>query len=572
MLGQRTQAVPQRRAPTTWRTTLERAITTMSMLGADAPAKVMMPLAAVALIPVTGASVADGSIAPVVMLVAGWVLLFGLIRLVAQPVDMGWLRAVVLGAFLLRCGVAAVLYVRSLAIGGDGFVTGDDRLYASAAWHLVRYLRGDPELPFVPPDWGGEGFLHGNYVNLETAIFFIFGPHLLAMILVNATFAGATIVLIADIARRVFGRAASVAAAVVLAVYPSMVLWSATNIRDAMVVFFVTLCIWALYRFPGRFAAAWIAVAFLAAWVEIGLRRYLEAGLAVIIPITIALAPVAMSRSRRIRWTLVASVVSAALLRYSGSIGELMAPVTLLSSFQNIRDAMSGGRTGFVPTAPPASFPASAAPTSAVATAVPTVVPTAMPTLELAVIAAVAAIGIGWSVTLFIALRTRPRKSSRIVVALGGIVLASVVALSLFVSQATGSGPNNVPLNTLAHLPRGVAYALFAPFPWDIRGWSDAAALPDMFVWYVILVAAGMTVWRDRGRWRWFVPQIMFVIMAFGVFVLAEGNVGTLFRHRGMVIPFVLVLASPWLATIAQRLLARVPARVVAPLWARTLD
>jgi len=76
----------------------------------------------------------------------------------------------------------------------------------------------------VPPDWGGEGFLHGNYVNLETAIFFIFGPHLLAMILVNATFAGATIVLIADIARRVFGRAASVAAAVVLAVVGAVVL------------------------------------------------------------------------------------------------------------------------------------------------------------------------------------------------------------------------------------------------------------------------------------------------------------------------------------------------------------
>ncbi len=122
----------------------------------------------------------------------------------------------------------------------------------------------------------------------------------------------------------------------------------------------------------------------------------------------------------------------------------------------------------------------------------------------------------------------------------------------------------NVGIRTIAYLPKGLAYALFAPFPWDLRRTLDALTVPEMLTWYVLFVAAVWTAWIDRRRWRTLAPLLAFVIGMMFVFALAEGNVGTLFRHRGMVIPTVAVLAAPTLVALAARAPGSAPARAVA--------
>ena len=44
--------------------------------------------------------------------------------------------------------------------------------------------------------------------------------------------------------------------------------------------------------------------------------------------------------------------------------------------------------------------------------------------------------------------------------------------------------------------------------------------------------------------------------MTIGAFVLTEGNVGTLFRHRAMLIPVTIIIASPGIV-VAMRALRR---------------
>ena len=112
-------------------------------------------------------------------------------------------------------------------------------------------------------------------------------------------------------------------------------------------------------------------------------------------------------------------------------------------------------------------------------------------------------------------------------------------------------------VQTVSYLPTGLVYALLAPFPWAARRPQELVAAPEMLFWYVLVVAAGVTAWRERRRWRPLAPPAAVAVALIVVLALAEGNVGTLFRHRGMVVPVVAMLASPTLAAMIARAVAR---------------
>jgi hypothetical protein len=88
-------------------------------------------------------------------------------------------------------------------------------------------------------------------------------------------------------------------------------------------------------------------------------------------------------------------------------------------------------------------------------------------------------------------------------------------------------------------------YVLFAPFPWAARRPRELALIPEMLAWYAVLTLAvlGLVACR-RERWR-----EMFMLVSYGggmvlIFSLIEGNVGTIFRHRAMLMPPTFALAG----------------------------
>lgn len=103
---------------------------------------------------------------------------------------------------------------------------------------------------------------------------------------------------------------------------------------------------------------------------------------------------------------------------------------------------------------------------------------------------------------------------------------------------------------TITYLPTGLVYALLAPFPWKPERVADVLTVPDMLLWYLALPAAIWTAWSRRRLLLPAVPMLLFVAGALVAFALAEGNVGTLYRHRAMVVPFVVIIASPGLSAL----------------------
>src|SRR5438034_2351563 len=143
------------------------------------------------------------------------------------PAEHRW-RTLPLVAFatVLRAAIAVVLYDGLIAAGRNGFLTGDDQGYADLSSRLARLLHGD----VASFNYTTEGYLLGTFVYLETALFYVFGPAVLIVELLNAAMGGLLVTFVFEIGRRTFHDArAGATAAILVAIYPSLVLWSALN-------------------------------------------------------------------------------------------------------------------------------------------------------------------------------------------------------------------------------------------------------------------------------------------------------------------------------------------------------
>ena len=98
---------------------------------------------------------------------------------------------------------------------------------------------------------------------------------------------------------------------------------------------------------------------------------------------------------------------------------------------------------------------------------------------------------------------------------------------------------------TMRFLTRGVASYVALPRPWDVQSRAAAAYIPEQVVWYVLalLAAVGALVACRRD------PLITGLLVAHALLIAAasaftDGNIGTLVRHRGLVLPYIVWLSG----------------------------
>jgi hypothetical protein len=436
-----------------------------------------------------GFLVTDGDWLALVAAVACVVATLGLTYALLPAATRSEVFSLVAFATLLRVMVAVVLYDGLVAAGRGGFVTGDDAGYFDLSSRLARILHGET----APFDYGAESYLLGTFVYLETAVFYVFGPKVLLVELLNAATGGLLVAFAYDIARRLFDVTAGVTAAILVAIYPSLVLWSALNLKDSLTLALVALVLWTVLLFQEKRAIWLIPAAFAPLVLMESLRNYIFVGLILVIPAAIAFTPRLRLRDRTIAGSL--AVGLAVLLLATGPTGT-RGGIPSLAELEAERAAMGvGANTSFaepLPTPPIAG--------------------------------------------------TQPRPGE-------------------------SADRDDVVVRTLRYLPRAAAYVLFAPFPWSARRTLDLTVLPEMLVWYLALGGALFVLIRYHRAWGTLGPLISFVGGTLIIFALAEGNVGTLFRHRAMVIPFVLILASPAFALALSRSAWRSPKVAQARVW-----
>lgn len=91
----------------------------------------------------------------------------------------------------------------------------------------------------------------------------------------------------------------------------------------------------------------------------------------------------------------------------------------------------------------------------------------------------------------------------------------------------------------------GIGYFLFSPFPWHMPTISELITYPQMIIWYFLIACsiAGFLVGLRYKRSK-ALGIIIFSVLMIVLNSLVEGNKGTMFRHRDMLTPFILIFAS----------------------------
>lgn len=130
---------------------------------------------------------------------------------------------------------------------------------------------------------------------------------------------------------------------------------------------------------------------------------------------------------------------------------------------------------------------------------------------------------------------------------------SGVVAVDQTAAQNEGTVAGS-PLRDIAHLPRGLSVMLLEPYPWDPnRNLRVVFAKIDTILWYPILGLALVGVAQVKKH-----PRVLLfpTLLGAGLLVgnaMAEGNLGTAFRHRGELVWIVALLAAFGARSLSER-------------------
>src|SRR5829696_3182143 len=183
-----------------------------------------------------------------------------------------FLLQVFAGAVLIRVAIGALIYYFRLQefFGGDAFTYDYHGSLYRAFWTgQLSYGFYDRLLGvYVYRNWG-MGYTVG-------AIYMLVGRNMLAVQFFNAVVGGATAPIIFLCARQIFQnvRVAKVAALAV-AFYPSLVLWSSQGLKDGPIVFLLALSMLATLKLGERLTARYVVTLLLAMFAILSMRFYI---------------------------------------------------------------------------------------------------------------------------------------------------------------------------------------------------------------------------------------------------------------------------------------------------------
>ncbi|MFN0071081.1 MAG: hypothetical protein ACKVVP_06280 [Chloroflexota bacterium] len=421
-----------------------------------------------------GIAMWQGTLATVLVgilaLVVGWVLV-GVIWRGPERDFALTIYASSMGIRLLAGALGQIFLART-----NGFLFEDDRAYDEIAWRVVEVWRGDRAGIHK-----SDNYLLVNYTYLLAGLYNVIGHELLAAKWLNALVGALASVATFALALHLTGVVGARLAAVAMTLFPSLVFWSALNLKDTWVVLLIVLAIYGTIRFA-----------------ESATRVIGPASLRDLIPVSIAAGTLlAFNTLENLR------------LYVYFALGWLMPITFFVLNRSDLPRKLAYG-------------------------------------LSFAVITVMLTVGTHWGGFRFIDVkRVEATMSNRVLIA-----EKAETGLDL-PKPPKGVNPY---LYQLEQLPMGIAHVLGAPFPWTVKRVKDLPTIPEMVGWYAMLSLAllGLAT-RFRHDWRRLLMPLLFTGMLVTVLGLVEGNVGTIFRHRAMLMPTVFVAAGIGLTWLLAR-------------------
>lgn len=204
------------------------------------------------------------------------------ISLRAQAEDRWFLLVLFILGFSVRALLAVFLHFFPIVPEWDAYWA-----YAQPGWFLARFWRGDTLQP--PP------LANNAYVNINAVIFFIVGYSPLSVKMINCFLGILTSICLYSIAKPIFGRQVASIASVLTAFFPSLVLWSAQNLKDTWIVFFLCLSMLSVNRLRRGWGWRYLFAMVLSFWMLRLLRPLTFDGLMVSLILSV---PLMMKSSR----------------------------------------------------------------------------------------------------------------------------------------------------------------------------------------------------------------------------------------------------------------------------------
>jgi hypothetical protein len=543
-------------------------------------------LAIAALIALVAVTAAGGAAAAVVFLL-GPAAATCIAAAVADAGDRPFvLRATLIalsGRAMVMCGLHWILVARGT--GGSMFF--DDAGYVLTARALSHLWRGVPvsadELGLIADISFAPGF-----VAFAAAVFSVLGENIVALKVLNTVIGVLWGSLVYRTMRNLQLPGARVATLVILA-FPSLALWSSLVLKDAIAGLLMLTAVWSVSEWHRGARWAWVVTI-----VTLAALRDFRVYVFVIIALSWPLAVLVARRRPNIVGAIGALAASLVLI-VSHDAAVTMLDVHVINGLASTRESMAQyARSAFVKP-PPVAVAAPGqqflveVPGSTCDPALPQRIHEVPAGSELDVEGAATAPPVPGSsrprvisvrscdIVILVSADAAPRTTvsgepppitprparTQLPVVRVEPERVNVVATPqpASASDDLGAGAES----NLRHLPIGMLYVLTAPFPLAARTLAESAFLPEMLLWYSLLVFAGIGAWRVvTGREARLVLFMSTFIGIFLVLSLTEGNVGTLVRHRAMLVPYVVVLAA-YGAVIARPHVAALTAKLRVP-------
>lgn len=116
-------------------------------------------------------------------------------------------------------------------------------------------------------------------------------------------------------------------------------------------------------------------------------------------------------------------------------------------------------------------------------------------------------------------------------------------------------------------LPVGIIYVWLSPFPWQLGSAGQMLALPEMSLFYLLLpyTLYGF-IFSLKNKMTKSYILIFFILLTSILLGLFEGNVGTIFRHRSMMLYFIFIFTAVGIVSLSKGRRNRLWALNIKPL------
>ena len=160
-------------------------------------------------------------------------------------------------ALMVRIGIATVIYLANMQefFGGDAntyhlFGESLNQSWHGDDYHTSRYM------VFIQSGAGAWGMLY-----IVAGVYEVLGANMFAIQLINASIGASTAIVVYHVSQSLFSntRVAKLAAMLV-AFFPSLILWSSQALKDALIILALSLCILATMKLMEKITVPYILV------------------------------------------------------------------------------------------------------------------------------------------------------------------------------------------------------------------------------------------------------------------------------------------------------------------------